>query len=165
MNIYSVKFWFNVNFDSEGNIVEELDEEEMVGEENDDIESRIADGKFEIGAGNLAQALLNSIEYLDKNIGKDNYNISSVSVCEDINIINWPGENEECQCVYCRTERAADEDKLIFSCNKCGCEIKIIDGGWDEISCPHCNEEIHRDRIIGSNGNYLIINIGDKGGK
>ena len=141
-----------MQFDEDGKVVEdgeeETEEETMVGR---------VDGHFDIGSDSLANAFLEGSEYLDNAVGEDDYEITGVVEREDINVVNWPGDNEDCQCDSCRTERAAPEDRISFSCS-CGYDIIIITD-FKDFQCPNCKKVISRDRVIGSNGNYVLLNI------
>jgi hypothetical protein len=151
LNIYHVKFWIIAEFDENGNVVEDPED----GQET--ISERV-DGGFDLGSVSLPDAYLEAAEYLDEAIGEEEYEVTSISEREDIQIINWPGDNEECQCDSCRTERAAPEDRITFKCIKCGYDITIVDD-FKMIKCPNCRKEISRDRIIGSGTNYLMLDI------
>jgi len=85
-------------------------------------------------------------------IGKDEYEIAGILAREDINLVNY-----ECQCAVCRTERASEEDKIEFNCS-CGYPIKLIDD-FDKYICPNCGRLVLRDRVIGSAGNYILLDI------
>ena len=152
MNIYTVNFYFVVNVDEEGNIIENEDD---IDENNSHLGK--AEGKFGIGSNNIENALLQAIDYLNENVGEDEWYISSIAEIDELNVVNWPGENDDCQCVACRTERAAPEDKITFECY-CGLGITIVND-FNEFVCPNCGKEILRDRIIGSNGNYVLMKI------
>jgi predicted RNA-binding Zn-ribbon protein involved in translation (DUF1610 family) len=151
LNIYRVEFWIRIELDENG---------ELITEPEDDQEtiSRDIEGGFDLGSPNLANAYIMATQYLNKSVGEDEYEITSVSLRSDVEVMNWPG-GDECQCPSCRTERAAEEDKICFRCS-CGYEIKIIDD-FGEINCPKCNKFITRDKIIGSNGNYILLNLGE----
>ena len=153
MKIYEVIFSTTVFLDDEGNLVEE---------QEDGNEEEIS-GIFHVGANVLGQAYIDAFQYLDIHIGEKKYAIDSVKEKKKINLINWPNEGDDCQCVSCRTARAAEEDKITFD-HTCGQSISIVADGWDKIICPNCQKEILRDRIIGSNGNYTFLNI-DKDNK
>lgn len=150
MNIYHIDFWTIMEFDEEGNVVDDP-------EEGQETMSEKVMGHFDLGTDTLPDAYLEAAEYLDNAVGEDEYEITGIVEREDVQIINWPGDNEDCQCDSCRTERAADEDKISFDCI-CGHRITIIND-FKEIICPSCRKIIMRDRVIGSGTSYLLLNI------
>lgn len=154
MNIYEVVFSTTIFLDDDGDLIQEedLDKIETGGDEEE------ISGMFHLGAYNIGQAFLDAHKYLDEHIGEGKYEVTKIKEKKNINIINWPDEDGDCQCVACRTERAAEEDRITFQ-HSCGSSICIIADGWDKIVCPNCQKEILRDRIIGSNGNYTFLNI------
>lgn len=138
MNIYSIKFYY---FEK--------------GEETDEFE--IHEGKFEVGAINLASAYVQADKFLEIKC-EEKYEIISIKNIRKINLINWPGENEPCQCPSCRTERAAPEDIIEFQCS-CGEQFRLIDD-FGIIQCEKCEKIIRREDLIGSGKNYTLIDIG-----
>ena len=135
----------------------EVDNEsgDIVEEEDEDTSTQKLNGRVDVGANNVGSAFVEAMEFLNSEIGEDNWNITSIKEITKMNLINWPGDNDECQCLSCRTERAAPEDTIQFKHN-CGGDIRVVESGWEKITCPNCNKEIFRDRIIGSNGNYIF---------
>lgn len=153
MNIFTVKFWIAVF----------VDDDKIVEEETETSELKQMDGKFGLGAMDMGEAYEEAVEYLDELLGEDGYHIVSISEIEDLTVVNWPGEGSDCNCVYCRTERAAEEDKIAFNCS-CNYIIKVVDD-FDMIYCPQCQKQIFRDRIIGNNrSGYTLMNIDGEGG-
>jgi hypothetical protein len=117
----------------------------------------IIEDDFEVGSENIAGAYIIGDEFL-KIMYKDDE-----SVCEiisvnllPVNIINWPGDGEPCDCPYCRTERAAPEDIIEFDCS-CGKKHKFIDD-FGMIKCD-CGKFIRREDLVGNNGNFTLIDI------
>jgi hypothetical protein len=168
MRIYNVRFdlRYSTKFIKE-RISENNDKrslEEKIDVDEMEIDDEDNDNHFQVGATDLAKAYLEAQDYLEMIFEDDeaieDWDITGVNLI-DLDIVNWPGDNEEdCQCLHCRTERAAPEDRLKFT-HVCGQEVEIVADGWEQISCenPKCHDQIYRDRIIGSNGNYLYLNI------
>ena len=75
-----------------------------------------------------------------------------VSEIQQLNIVNWPVEASP----FVDIEDAASEDILNFKCAYCNIDIKVLDG-WNSIVCPGCKKVIERDKVIGSNGKYIMI--------
>jgi predicted RNA-binding Zn-ribbon protein involved in translation (DUF1610 family) len=154
IKLYQISFRVKAVLGESGEVLkigEELTEEEL--ESSSDL-----DAIFYVGAEDLPDAFTESSMILDEKSG--NYEIISVVEMTDVNIANWPDE-EECDCVWCRTERAAEEDLITIKC-KCGDEIRVIDEGWESFDCPKCGNKIFRNNIIGSNGRYILVNLGEK---
>jgi predicted RNA-binding Zn-ribbon protein involved in translation (DUF1610 family) len=151
VNIYKVEFKTVITVDDEGIPVDGM-EDDTGGE----LHNEVIGGDFHVGAYSLAKAFLEASEYLDEHIGEEEYEITAIK--EKMNVINWPGEDEPCDCLGCRTERAAEEDKIRFTCKGCNAEIIIVDD-FEEIMCPSCGIPILRDRIIGTNNNWVMMDI------
>lgn len=151
MNIYRVRFWTTIQVDSEGLALAEGVDEDLA------IRKRL-DESFELGAESLGGAFIEASEFLDEELGESDYEIISVILLEDIHIINWPGDGEPCACASCRTERAAEEDKVSFV-HSCGGEIKVVSDGWDSMLCPRCGGVILRDRLVGSGRALTFLDI------
>ena len=168
MKIYGVKF--RMAFE-----IEDADGKDIFNEEDEDnddhnalltpeqVELSYADnviheiGEFFIGSNKLTEAYLLAEEYIQKvypDLEEDDYDIIAVNEIENLNVINWPEEEEFCP--FCEADTAPPEDVLEFDCIDCQTSIRVVDG-WDTIDCPQCSYEIHRDRIVGSNGKYLMI--------
>jgi predicted RNA-binding Zn-ribbon protein involved in translation (DUF1610 family) len=142
-----------------GEVIEEhgdLDEEEIIGL----MEDEMFTGIIHIGGKDYKDASIKAIELLDRIFGEVYHEITSMSTnlkAEQINIMNWPGEGFDNP--FCKAEDMADEDCMHFSCKKCGEEIKVADG-WEDISCPKCQAEIRRDRVIGGEkGRFIMIEL------
>lgn len=148
LQIYQIDYSFFVDMRNE--------EEKSILESKPRIQQVSMEIHF--GADNIAEALEEAIEFLNKNLEEENFTIDSVTAMEGVDVVNWPGEDGECDCPFCRAERIPDEDTLKFECS-CGSNIKVADD-WDEIHCRNCHRTIYRDRVIGSNGNYTLIDIG-----
>jgi hypothetical protein len=74
-----------------------------------------------------------------------------------VNVVNWPDQHdEECSCVFCKAGNAAPEDVVVFSCS-CDEQIKVMATGWEKIRCPKCSKEISRDKVLGTNGHYFLV--------
>jgi predicted RNA-binding Zn-ribbon protein involved in translation (DUF1610 family) len=149
MNLYHVKFWMTIAVNEEGEVVDDMDNEEETTKQD-------VAGEFDLGSMNLANAFSQAIDYLNKSIGEGDYEITGVEEREDVLLLNWPG-GDECQCATCRTERAAAEDIIDFNCS-CGYPIHIVTD-FDKYECPNCHKLILRDRVIGSGTNYILMDI------
>lgn len=141
MNIYSVKFDY----------VFEVPEHDDIPAHN-----HVDEGKVELGAIDLPSAYLEADEFLEQHFDLG-FEIKSIKLLEKVMIVNWPGDGEDCQCPFCRTERAAPEDLITFQC-KCGENYTLVDD-FGSIVCPKCNQTINRQDLIGHNGNYTFIDI------
>lgn len=167
MKIYNVSFQLRYNVEYIREKIKKENENNMSVEDtvnynnmeinNGDDE----DNNFQVGAINLPQAYVEAESYLEEIFDEDevvdSWDITGINVM-DLDIVNWPNDGAECQCLTCRTERAAPEDRLNFE-HDCSEKIEIVADGWSEFTCPKCGKQIYRDRIVGSNGHYLYINI------
>jgi predicted RNA-binding Zn-ribbon protein involved in translation (DUF1610 family) len=116
-------------------------------EENEKHTDQI-DATFHLGCECLEDALLNAMEHLDENLGENEYRLTSVKELDGVSVINWPGEDEPCDCPICSADTCAAEDLLQFTCINCGEPVRLADGTWDSVPCPHCGKLIGRDKII-----------------
>jgi len=153
--VYEVKYLFKG--------VEEVikDYDFVLNEEEPPTEETILEGNIYVGCDCIQDAFVEASEILDDMLEDEDYEIIAVNGLP-INIMNWPGEGEPCQCPFCRAERMADEDRMHFECPKCQEKIEVADGGWEEIQCPKCHNEIARDRVIDrkdGSGKQIVVNI------
>jgi len=121
--------------------------------------------KLHLGASDITDAMIMALEICDKNMDEHNikYEINAVREVFGVDILNWPGEGEPCNCPYCRAERMADEDLMHFECFSCKTELKVSDGGWESILCTACGEEIFRDGLLDiGNGRFKTIKVSNK---
>lgn len=153
MIIYKVEFKTVIVVDEEGVPVDGM-EDDAEGE----LHNEVIGGEFHVGAYSLPKAFLEASKYLDEHIGEDEYEITTIKEKDKINIINWPNDGDDCQCLACRTERAAAEDRIRFTCKGCGADLIVVDD-WQEIQCPSCGIPILRDRLIGKNGQFVMMDI------
>ena len=131
-----------------------LDEEGVEIEE--DIQ--VIEGDFQVGADSLPEAMEAAFEHLDANMGETEYEMVSLSLVENMGIVNWPGEGGECNCPICKANTCAVEDLLVFTCSHCEEEVRLSDGEWNECPCPFCGIIIGRDQIISiGKGKYMMI--------
>jgi predicted RNA-binding Zn-ribbon protein involved in translation (DUF1610 family) len=154
MNLYEVKF---------STIIEvEADDDSDIGSiegAEPEFEQYEKTDKFHICARWISDAFLDAMKFLDGGIGEGEYEIISISKMEDIFMVNYPEE----ECPFCGVEEAGEDDILKFKC-WCGKDIVVKETGWKEINCPECGKEIPRDRLVGSRGNYILLDI-DKDNK
>jgi len=114
----------------------------------------ITEGLFHVGAYNLTSAAIIAQE--EGNPIFDDMEVLSIKEMEEINLVNW----QEDECPYCAAEDAAPEDILEFDCI-CKTKIRVADNGWEYIECHECGRIIDRSHVIGSNGNYTLIDAGE----
>jgi hypothetical protein len=141
---------------------EDPTEEEILelGLEDDDI--KIIEDTFHLGSYNLVDATSLATDHLDELFQDDDYDIISVAELKGVNIVNWPDQHDgECGCPFCKAENAAPEDVLIFSCS-CDEQIKVMANGWEKIHCPKCYREIAREKVLGTNGHYFLVDVDKK---
>jgi Zn finger protein HypA/HybF involved in hydrogenase expression len=149
--VYEVKYLFKSTISSNNNSIE--------NDEENTEEDSISEGNMYLGCDCIQDAFIEGAEILDNMLDGENYEIIAVNGLP-INIMNWPGEGEPCQCPFCRAERMADEDRMHFECPKCKEKIEVADGGWEEIQCPKCQNEISRDKVIDiGNGKQKVLEI------
>jgi hypothetical protein len=154
MQIYEVEVSF---------IVEHKPENEDLELEENHPKFDQYDGVLHLGEECLADALLAAMDHLDKNLGEGSYNITSVKELDGVDVLNWPGEEEECTCPACRAKTCAKEDILSFTCVHCFEEIQLADGDWKIANCPNCGADIGRDKIISiGNGKYMMVDLDNK---
>ena len=115
----------------------------------------LLEGTFHIGEYNLFDATAIAQEE-SNNMFHDGVELVSIKELEEMNIVNWP----EDECPYCAADDAAPEDVLEFTCT-CGAKIRVADNGWEHIECLSCDKIIDRNRVIGSNGKYILIETGE----
>lgn len=154
INVYEVKFRAEVEIDEEsevGNIIT------MNNDMDDDENIRIQYGMFHLGCEYLTEAMIKAIEFLDMGIGEGGYELLGVEILDDIHLVNFPEE----ECPFCAVEDAGEDDIIRFQC-KCGHDIVVKETGWKFINCPDCNVEIPRDRVMGTHGNYILLDIDKK---
>lgn len=130
------------------------------GNEDD---QELIDLDLQIGSEDFFEAGIMAEEILNNRFGENNYNITGCSEIPDVDVINWPGEEEPCNCPFCRAERMNPKDIMIFNCPKCEKEIKIAPTGWNSILCENCKEEISFNSIVGLGGNkYKVLKFENK---
>ena len=147
MRIYEIKYRCFV----------EVSEDERIEYDLEDDAIREVQDCFHLGASNLIDAVSLSLDHLDELFGEDAYDIISTVELPGVNVVNWPGD-EETDCPICKAKDAPPDDTISFLCS-CGKEIKIMNDGWVMARCHDCSREIFRDRIIGSNGHYILLDI------
>jgi hypothetical protein len=150
INIYEIKFKTIVEFEpTQEQVVEdgvEVDREESQYEETF--------GMFHVGSYTISEAMLKGMEFLGDGLGENEYEIVDIHLLENVNVINFPEE----ECPFCGVEDAAEDDILRFKCS-CGHDVVVKETGWKEIDCPECGTLINRDRVIGTHGNYILLDI------
>lgn len=151
MKIYTVtaKF-FTPYFETE----EDKEENQYIldGEEEiEDVEE--LNISFQIGAYSLGAGYTLAEEYMEKYFEKDTYEIVGINEIENFNLVNWPDDVYK----FYEIKNAPEEDIISFDC-KCGNKVKVLDG-WTEISCIKCGQLISRDKVIGKDGKYILIEI------
>jgi len=153
MRIYEIKYRCFVEFSEEE--LEELDLQEGAMHEMQD--------SFHLGADCLPDALVAGMEYLDETIGEGEWDLIHTKELDGVNVINWPNESTECDCVFCKAqkEETSLEDTLQFQCG-CGFDIRVMAEGWENIKCPSCRKEIARDMVKGILGHYFLIDSSNK---
>jgi hypothetical protein len=131
-------------------------EEEMLEYDLESDAIREVQDIFHLGAFNLLEAVGLSIDHLEEIFEENEYDIISTTELAGVNVINWAGENDGCP--ICQAKDAPPEDTIDFLCT-CGKTIKVMNEGWESVQCHDCSKEIYRDRIIGSNGHYILLDI------
>ena len=158
MKLYDIEYTFDREVKPErmeGSLEGEFEEEQDVIEH--------IDTHLQLGCNDFESAVEEALSMLDETFGDMDYNIVAIQEVSGVDILNWPGEGEPCQCPYCKAERMADEDIMHFACPYCGTEIKVADGDWDAIPCIECGESILHDNIINlGRNNYKAIKIQER---
>ena len=151
-----MKIW-NVGYSVMVDITKLESNGKLVGDEYD---QELVNLGLQIGAEDFFEASVIAEEILDNRLGEGNYEFTGCVEMQDVNVVNWPGEEESCNCPFCRADRMNIEDVMFFNCPKCGKEIKIAPNGWDAINCTECKEEIAFSSIIGLGGNqYQVLKL------
>lgn len=154
MNVFKVSLRIYMELPIES---DEDDDDLGVGEESEDTEIIPVDAFLHVGANNIFSATEEAMKHLESSSEGMDYEITGITLVDSLTIVNWPGEEKECNCVFCKAEKSAPEDVMEFSCS-CGQDIRVVDG-WDSINCPSCKREITRDKLVGSYGKWILINI------
>lgn len=151
MRIYEIKY----------RTFEEPTEEEVLELDLKEGDVKIYEDIFHLGAHSLVDAVGMALDYLDTMFDGE-YDLVSTSELKGVNVVNWPDQHEgDCDCAFCKAENAPDEDTLQFSCT-CDQEIRVMATGWEKIYCPKCSREISRDKILGTNGHYFLVDENKK---
>jgi len=132
----------------------ELSDEDKLQLAEEEIEAT-AVTVFHVASNSIADAIVIAEDYILDKLEDHNYDIIKVEDIVEINIVNFPGENNRIP--FLQVAHAAPEDIIKFNCS-CGHNIEVVDG-WKEITCPKCLEIIPRDRIIGGSGKYIFLTI------
>lgn len=91
------------------------------------------------------------------------YEIAGIKELPNVDVINWPGEFEPCQCPQCRAKRMASEDVMHFNCPNCNHSIDAAPDNWETLYCSECDQEILHDNIIELGDNkYKVIKISER---
>ena len=158
MKLYDIEYTFDRELKPE--IIEGSLEGEF--EEDQDMMEHI-DAHLQLGCNNFEAAVEEAVSMLDETFEDTVYEIVAIQEVSGVDILNWPGEGEPCQCPYCKAERAAEEDIMRFNCPYCNNEINVVDGNWESIPCIECGEIILHDNIINLGRNkYKAIKIQER---
>lgn len=159
MKIYEIDYSFEHEYElPEGILPEEVDDEERY---------EYVSANMFIGAPDFDTAWDWATDMLEQVFppidGISQYELRGVKEIQGMDILNWPGEEDPCNCPFCRAERMADEDLMHFECHNCHHEIKIADGDWEAICCPECGEQIYRDGLLNTGGGkFKVIKVSNK---
>jgi glutaredoxin len=158
VKLYDIEYTFDREVKPEimdGSLEGEFEEEQDMMEH--------VDTHLQLGCDNFETAVDEAIAMLDETFGDDIYNIVAIQEVAGVDILNWPGEGEPCNCPYCKAERMADEDVMCFACPYCGKEIRVAHGDWEAIPCIECGETILHDNIVDLGRNkYKAIKIQER---
>ena len=158
MKLYDIEYTFDRELKPE--IIEGSLEGEF--EEDQDMIEHI-DTHLQLGCNNFEAAVEEAVSMLDETFEDTVYEIVAIQEVSGVDILNWPGEGEPCQCPYCKAERAAEEDIMRFNCPYCNNEISVVDGSWESIPCIECGEIILHDNIVNLGRNkYKAIKIQER---
>jgi hypothetical protein len=164
IKLYEVKIKYELDDDEKKLVIKE-NIEQFPELENIDIDNLKSEelpyfppleGTFHIGEYNFFNATIVA-EEKSNDMFPNGVELISVIELEEINICNWPEE----ECPYCAADEAAPEDVLEFTCT-CGEEIRVADNGWKNIECLKCGKVINRNDLIGSHGNYTLVDVNDR---
>lgn len=139
------------------------------GIDRDNIHEHVTE-KIHLGAEYFGEALDLAVEAIEDMFfeGYDRedikYDINVVKELEGVDVLNWPGEFDECNCPFCKAERIAEEDVMKVECPNPECKniLRVADNGWEGISCPECKTEIDRASLCLMGKNYKVIHIGEE---
>jgi hypothetical protein len=119
-----------------------------------------------VGALDFERAYSEANSWLDNELAE--FDIMGITKKEDVKLMNWPEtEEEQCNCIYCRYEKCAVEDRVTFVCT-CGKEIKIAgDEPWDRVQCVQCGRVIEKNNLIETSkmGYFSFIDLSGLEGK
>jgi hypothetical protein len=112
---------------------------------------------FHVFAHNFDEAKDAAEIYIDDTIEEgDSYDILSITMLPDINIVNaledaFEGEHPPYEgtgtCPYCLYEISAPEMQMAFNCPNCNEELKVSDNDWQKIFCTKCYHPIERSEL------------------
>jgi hypothetical protein len=164
IKLYEIKIKYNLDDDEKKFAIKENIEEfpELMDVDIDSLKSEDLpyfpplEGTFHIGEYDFLNATIIAKEKSNQ-MFQNGVEIISVLELEEMNICNWPEE----ECPYCAADEAAPEDVLEFTCT-CGEEIRVADNGWKNIECLSCGKIINRNDLIGSHGNYTLVDVGNE---
>ncbi len=171
MQVYDVEYNYsrrlseeeiNISIEIEKEEGNDIDKDNLPKDDNGNIEIwRMEEENHLQWGGDDYFTIANEVASLfDDLYGEDGYEILAICKIKDIDIVNWPGEGEPCDCWFCRSKDKAYEDTMHFNCPSCGEEIKILDDGWELIFCRKCNEQILREGLIDiGNNKFQAIKI------
>ena len=146
MKVYDIEYSFEKEIElikPEGSLDGEFEELEVLENQFETIVSHI-----QIGNDNFHEATFEATDILDEVFGEVNYTILCVQEIPMIDILNWPGEGEPCNCPQCKADRMSDEDVMHFNCPECNEPLKTANDEWEYINCRKCGMVILRDNII-----------------
>lgn len=189
MKIYDIEYNYEkkVEFEVEeqqipGALKGEFENFNNVEEEHEDFEDiEIVNAHMQIGGFDFKSATMEAVNMLDSvflneedeeneesydyEIFPDGYEIVGVVEIQGLNILNWPGEGEPCDCPQCKAKLMADEDVMVFNCPDCQEEIKVPIDGWELVLCRKCECQILRSGVINlGNNKYTYLKLEDKEG-
>lgn len=141
MKLYQVKFRTEV---------------EIFNEETDEPQNVEIIMDFHLGAMDMGSALEEGIIYLESLVAEDKLVGYEITEIVDTNfwIVNWEKHEEN---DFEVTSETPPEDVMKFQC-KCGHEI-VVKEGWNRLLCSECGGSIERNRVVGSKGKFIFIDI------
>jgi len=134
---------------------------------------------MQIGSMDFQSATMEAIDMLDDAFGDEEgeyfyeykvfpegYEILGVVEVQGLNILNWPGEGNPCDCPQCQARDMAEEDVMVFNCPNCGNEIRVPIDSWNLVLCRKCECQILRSGVISlGNNKYTYLKLEEKENK
>jgi|GEM_PF-3868795 len=103
-----------------------------------------------------AENYFDAVEWAVDNVisEKPEAELTGVVLLDGVDIINFEFDNG-CQCPFCRVATTVLDKIADFRCPQCDKRIRVAEDGWELIECPDCHQEIYRNLLTFSEGQWI----------